>query len=401
MRVYRISNSPERAEYLFKRINVDRHAFGLMLPKARPYLILIKDIPSYAATILKQEMLSLGADAAVPRQCLVSPQKKAEVLLIGNLKHYNLLVVKLKKQPFNMKKLSVIISEIVKEKTSSLWKAGRFNISLKKPVVMGIINLTYDSFSGDGILRISRTEREVVNNVLKRTEDMVRRGTRIIDIGAQSSRPFSKPIPRKEEEERIIPVLKSLVREFRDIPVSVDTYRPEVARAVLQEGASIINDVKGTRDSKMLKVLKDSDCGVVIMHMQGSPRTMQKRPSYDDVVLDIIDFLKDRLEKAHKYGIDVSRIVVDPGIGFGKTVKHNYRIIKYIDEFSVLGRPLLLGLSRKSLLGAVLNKRPRDRIYGTLAASSWVLSKGVRILRTHDPEETHDVIKIMESIRNA
>ena len=346
-------------------------------------------------------MLSLGGDAAVSRECLVSIQKKTDVLLIGNLKHFSFLISKLRSQPFDFRELSENIEKIIKRKKASfIWRASRFTISLNKPILMGIINLTYDSFSGDGILRISRTQREVVNNTLRRVEEMLKEGARIIDIGAQSSRPFSKSIPKKEELNRLLPVLKGVVQEFRDIPISVDTFRAEVARVALEEGAAIINDIKGTRDPAMREVLKNSDCGIVLMHMQGIPQTMQKNPKYDDVVLDIVDFFKRRLSVLERIGIDISRIVLDPGIGFGKTVDDNYKILKYIDEFSILGRPLLLGISRKSFVGAILKKGPQERLYGTLGATAWVISQGVHILRTHDPAETLDVIKIIERINN-
>jgi len=217
-------------------------------------------------------------------------------------------------------------------------------------------------------------------------------------MGAVSSRPLSRPLSQKKELQRLVPAVKAFKKTFKKVPLSVDTWRPEVARAVLAEGADIINDITGTRKPAMVKVLKKSSCGIVLMHMQGTPLTMQRNPRYDDVVFDIIDFFRKRIENLTRHGIDMSRIVIDPGIGFGKRLQDTYAIARYIEEFFVLDRPVLLGMSRKSFLGTVVKKEPAGRLAASLAASSWVLSRGVRVLRTHDPAQTLDVIKVIGKI---
>ncbi len=402
MRLYRIDLHPQRVKEIFKNIGVDKRAWHLMYPKSQVYTFLVKGVPAFIGNILKQEMLSLGADAAVPRQALMEPFKKIDLLLIGTLKHYEYLFKKLKDQPLILvRELVSSLKENIDLSPLRLWKAGRYTLDLKKPIMMGILNLTPDSFSGDGLLKeAGGSAKKIVSIALKRTEYLIRAGCKIIDIGAESTRPGAKSVSGKEELKRLMGVLKGILKRF-NIPVSVDTYKPSVAKAVLDEGASIINDIKGLRDKKMLQVLSKSNAGAVIMHMKGTPRTMQKNPYYQDLIPDIIDFLRKRIKDAQDNGIKRERLVVDPGIGFGKTPQDNYKILRYIEEFQVLKRPVLLGVSRKSFLGYILKNEVSQRLIGTVASCCWAVSKGVKILRVHDPKEISQALKIMQAINDA
>ena len=400
MQIFKIENHPERVKEIFNIINVDSKAFNLMLPKTEIQLLFVRNIPGVAANIVKQEMLSLGADAAISKNALVKCKKSTDILLIGTLLHLKRLTQKLNKQPLKiLRTLSQEIKRIL-QPSFLYWKAGENTFKFKRPLIMGVINITPDSFSGDGLLKYTCSRRELVREVLNRTEKFIREGVDIIDIGGQSSRPGARSIPEREEVDRVLEPLRAIKRHF-SIPVSVDTYRAGVAKICIENGASIINDIKGLRDKKMRQVLKNSDVGIVVMHMKGTPLTMQKNPTYESVIMEIIEFLRNSINKALEEGIEEERIVIDPGIGFGKTVEDNYKILKYLEEFSVLKRPLLIGTSRKSFIGAKLNLPPQKRLYGSLATFMWCLCKGAHILRVHDVYQTHHLIKIYQAIKNA
>lgn len=242
---------------------------------------------------------------------------------------------------------------------------------------MGILNVTPDSFSDGGSFFNPKT---AVLHALK----MEREGAHLVDVGGESSRPGSRPVSAKEEIKRILPVIKKLSKTLK-IPISVDTYKYEVAQAALGEGAAIINDIYGLRDNrKLAKLIARMKAGVVLMHMEGSPRTMQKDPRYRDVVKDIRQFLSRSIHLALESGIPRSSIVVDPGFGFGKTVEQNLKILEGLESFSSLKCPLLVGLSRKSFIGKLLEAPMEERLYGSLGAAALAVSRGAHILRVHD-----------------
>ncbi|MCX7653223.1 MAG: dihydropteroate synthase [Fervidobacterium sp.] len=264
-------------------------------------------------------------------------------------------------------------------------------LSPQRTVVMGIINMTPDSFYPN-----SRVDEF---NLLKKVEEMINYGVQIIDIGGESTRPGSEPVPLEEELKRVIPAVKAIRKHF-EIPISVDTYKSEVARQSLENGADIINDVSALRmDENMVNIIAHYKCPVILMHMKGTPKTMQQNPQYNDVVKEIIEFFKERIEFAHKNGI--KDIIIDPGIGFGKNLDHNLEILKNIDKFKTLGKPILIGASRKSMIGAILNLPTEERLNGTLAITAYCAMKNVNIVRVHDVKENVEVIKIIEAIKNA
>jgi dihydropteroate synthase len=259
----------------------------------------------------------------------------------------------------------------------------------KTVTLMGIVNLSPDSFYED-----SRSSS--LKEAIRLAECHVEEGAGILDIGAESSRPGSKPISEELELERLLPVVSEICKRF-DIPVSVDTYKPRVAEKVLGAGATVINDITGLRGSaEMAKVISRNKAGVVLMHMQGTPETMQDKPRYEDVIQDIKIFLKKSIDLAENTGIE--KIAIDPGIGFGKSQTHNLELIRRLQEFKELGKPILLGVSRKSFIGSVLDLPAEDRLEGSLAATVIGVLNGATLFRTHDVQATDRAIKMAQAI---
>lgn len=267
----------------------------------------------------------------------------------------------------------------------------RFPHKTEESIVMGIVNVSPDSF-----YRESRCK--TLEQVLIKAERMIKEGADIIDIGAESTRPGSVSISEQEELDRLLPVLTKLVKVVK-IPISVDTYKPVVAKKVLQAGATIINDITGLqRFEEMARIISQFNAGVILMHMQGSPENMQDRPQYADVVSEILEYLQRSIDIAIEVGIDPKKIAVDPGIGFGKTDSHNLQILKNLNRFKELDKPVLLGVSRKSLIGNILNIPAEDRLIGSLTATAFGLMQGVTIIRTHDVQATRQTVKIAQAI---
>lgn len=283
-------------------------------------------------------------------------------------------------------------ANIILESRMRLYKCGDYVLRFNRTLVMGILNVTPDSFSDGGLYADSSS---AVAQALR----MVSEGADIVDIGGESTRPGAAPIPEKEELRRVIPIIKKLRRrkKFR-VPISIDTMKPEVARAALDAGANILNDVGGFRDEGMIHVAAEFDVPVVVMHMRGTPQTMQKAPRYGDVVQDILSFFKNRIAVLKKSG--VKKIILDPGIGFGKKVRHNLEILKNISVFKRLGYPVLIGLSRKSFLGRSLKLDVDNRIYATVAANALLIWNGADIIRVHDVKENLTAVKLADLIRH-
>lgn len=256
-----------------------------------------------------------------------------------------------------------------------------FRLALwKKPLVMGVLNITPDSFSDGG-------EYFTCEAAYQRALQIQKQGADIIDIGGESTRPGAQTVSVKEEIERVIPVLKKLIKRLR-IPISIDTRKPEVAEQALRIGASIVNDITGLlQNERMAVVISSYKAAVVVMHIKGTPRTMQKAPRYKNLLSEIKNRLKKGIEIATKAGIDKKSIIIDPGIGFGKTVKHNLKIINNIDKFKELGFPILVGLSRKSFIGKILNLDIKDRLIPTVACNAIAIKNGADIIRVHDVKE--------------
>lgn len=263
-------------------------------------------------------------------------------------------------------------------------------LDLSGPIVMGVINVTPDSFSDGGVYCDH-------DKAIRRAQAMVAEGAALIDLGGESTRPGATSIPVQEELDRLMPVLEALVREL-PVPVSVDTSKPEVMREVLRAGAGMINDVRALQAPGAIAALSESQVPVCLMHMQGSPTTMQRHPAYGDVVADIKDFLARRLAICEAAGISRERVLVDPGFGFGKTLAHNLALLKRLHEFRGLGAGLLVGMSRKSMIGALLDSPVDQRLYGSLAAAVIAAWQGAAIIRAHDVKATYEALQVCRAV---
>src|SRR5216117_835446 len=274
--------------------------------------------------------------------------------------------------------------------TARSLRCGRFRLALDRPLVAGVVNVTPDSFSDGG--RFLETDAAVDH-----ARRLVEEGADIVDVGAESSRPGADVVVTPEEElRRLLPVLKGL-RDLA-VPVSVDTVKPEVMRQAIAEGASMVNDINALRAPGALEALAASNAAVCLMHMQGEPRTMQRSPSYDDVVAEVRAFLAERVAAAEAQGIVRERIVIDPGFGFGKTAAHNFELLRNLDRFAEMGLPVMAGWSRKSTLGAVTGRGAGERLAGSIAAALLAVQHGATIVRVHDVAATRDALAVLAAM---
>ncbi|MFA0758865.1 MAG: hypothetical protein NOOUEUKL_001531 [Candidatus Fervidibacter sp.] len=261
----------------------------------------------------------------------------------------------------------------------------------ERTLVMGIVNVTPDSFSGDGV--------PDADAAVRRAWQLVEDGADIVDIGGESTRPGAQTVPADEEMRRVLPVIERLMAQNFPAPISVDTYKPEVAKRALEAGACIVNDIFGLRQPGMVELVAEGRPVVVIMHMQGTPQTMQLNPTYTDCVGEIAEFLRQQAEAAQRVGLPKDRIIVDPGIGFGKTVEHNLEILRRLGELKALGYPVLIGTSRKSFIGKVLGiEVPAERVWGTAATVAIAIANGADIVRVHDVREMAQVVRMTDAI---
>jgi dihydropteroate synthase len=274
-----------------------------------------------------------------------------------------------------------------------IWSFCDSNLSIgPRPLVMGIVNVTPDSFSDGGRLP---TSEAAIEHALQLVVD----GADLLDIGGESSRPGADPVSLDEELARVIPVVGALAKRTR-VPISVDTTKAEVARQAIDNGAAIVNDISaGLGDARMLDVVRESDAGIVLMHMQGTPQTMQEKPTYGDVVAEVRDFLVERVRVWIASGVSAERIAIDPGIGFGKTFEHTMALLKNLDAFLATGCPVLLGVSRKGFLGQITGRPRHQRATSSVAAACYCAARGTaHILRVHDVAETVDAAKVIGAI---
>ena len=391
MRVLSVSGEKDLKQAM-RDIRVDSCGIKIMLPKARAYLLKINGINNISANILKQEMLSLGGDVAVARGALTGKSRKTDCLVMGNLSQLGRLSAKLHQQPFGLeeigRQLVLALKNYTREKLVLDLGGRKLNVGARS-YLMGIVNVTPDSFSGDGIYPGTAAEY---------AEKLAAEGADIIDVGGESSRPGAKRIPLSEELARVIPAVRAIVKKIKT-PVSIDTYKPEVARQALDNGAAMINDITALQDKAMAKVINRYKAAVVLMHMRGSPATMQKDPSYGSLIDEIIACLAGARSRALDAGINEEKIIIDPGIGFGKTLEHNLEILKRLKEFKALGRPILAGVSRKAFIGKILDAGPQERISGTIASCVMAAQNGANILRVHDVKPVKQALLVGDLLK--
>jgi dihydropteroate synthase len=266
-----------------------------------------------------------------------------------------------------------------------------YTLRFEKTLIMGILNVTPDSFSDGGLF-------DKVETAVAHGKKMVSDGADLIDIGGESTRPGAAPLSEKEELGRILPVLTQLLHEV-SAPISIDSYKPHVADTCLKAGAHLINDVTGMTNPDMRKIVAKHQAPVVLMHMKGTPKTMQQNPTYQDLFGEITAFFREQIIKIRKEGIQ--QIIIDPGIGFGKALKHNLQVLKHLDIFKTLGCPICVGPSRKSFIGTITGLSANERLEGTLAAATIAILNGANIVRVHDVKECKRAVQVIDAIRSA
>ena len=378
-----------------EKIGVDRAAFDIFNDKSNLLLVKLFEINGKGANILKQEFLSAGGDVAVHRDVASWKADKTDCLLIGTERVFRRVVEKLKFEPFfGLNKVQKTLSNLLSNKKIPVFEINgkRFDFN-KHTFIMGILNVTPDSFSDGG-------KFNNIGSALKHAEEMLEDGANIIDIGGESTRPGAEEVSLEEEIKRTAPVVDAVRREFKDAVISIDTYKAEVAKQALEKGANIINDISGLHfDENMPSVVVKYDTPVVVMHIKGTPKNMQKNPHYDDVTEELLEYFSERISTLKRQGIH--KIIIDPGIGFGKRLEDNLQIIKHLRAFTVFNLPVLLGVSRKSFIGTVLDKPVAKRLTGTLTSDIYGVMNGANIIRVHNVKEHKEMLKMLEAIKNA
>lgn len=374
---------------------MDPMAIPLLTHKLFGQAVKLEGVRCPAANILKQEMLSLGGDAAVAREVITGQVKTSDVILMCTRRQLEGLVRRISGQPFGLAQLAEELEELLRVITSP----PRFSLDCRgyrlelftRTHVMGILNVTPDSFSNGGKYLNLR-------DAVQRAQEIVAEGADIIDVGGESTRPGSLPISPSEEIKRVVPVVERLAQTL-DVPISVDTYKSEVARQALEAGAHLINDISGLRfDPQMAGVVAEYGAPVVVMHIKGTPRDMQQNPTYRDLLSEIAAYLRKSIELATVAGISREKVIIDPGIGFGKTAQYNLKIIRRLRELTSLGQPILIGPSRKSFIGQVLDLPVEERLEGTAAAVALSILNGAHLVRVHDVKEMVRVARMTDAI---
>ncbi len=378
MHVEQISNTADLRGEL-ERLGVDSGGITILADKGEIHRIRICDLHVGAANILKQDALSIGADLAVPRGTVTAAVPRVDALLIATERQLQQLIQKEKAQPFGLKQLSAELESFVRLRTP------------KKVSVMGIVNANDDSFYD--------ASRFKGTAAIERIEQMIAEGADIIDLGGVSTRPGSASVSAAEELERLRPVIDVLYAEriHDKVRLSLDSYEPSVVAYALERGFHIVNDITGLSNDEVARLCGSYGATAVIMHMQGTPQTMQQNPSYDSVIHEVELFFRERIEKAERFGI--RQIVLDTGIGFGKRQEDNLALISHHKHFLRLGKPLLVGASRKSMINALYPSQSSERLPGTLAIHLKAVQEGASIIRVHDVKEHVQALRVWEALR--
>lgn len=376
MQVEKLSNHIDAKKYL-KRLGVDGGGVNILSSKMKHHIIYIRDLHVGAANILKQDALSIGADLAVPRGTVIAKTQHVDCILIATEKQLQTLSKKELAQPFGLKELAKKFAEFT-------------NIHMPRHVeVMGIINANDDSFYANSRFK----DAHAVDAIVK----MIEEGADIIDIGGVSSAPNALKVSVDEELKRVKPLIDAIKKEklYEKVKFSIDSYEPKVLSYTLENGFKIVNDITGLQNDEVCKLCASFNATAVIMHMQGTPQTMQENPKYEHILSDVHSFLEERILKAESFG--VHDIIIDVGIGFGKTVEDNLKLIKHLESFLTLDKPILVGASRKSMIDAISPSLANERLGGTIALHLEAIQNGASIVRVHDVKEHVQAIKIKEA----
>ncbi|MHC3995435.1 dihydropteroate synthase [Thiomicrolovo sp. ZZH C-3] len=377
MRVERLSTQND-IRTLLERLDVDAGGRKILAAKAALHYIYLRDLHVGAANILKQDALSVGADLAVPKGTIVAQTPRVDALLLATTRQLEELARKELAQPFGLKEVAHELKRFAGMKQPGA------------PKIMGIVNTNEDSFFSGSRFKDSAA--------VARIETMIEEGAEIIDLGGVSSRPGSAAVPAAEELERVKPVIDAAYahRLYERAALSLDSYAPKVISYALERGFTIVNDITGLADDAVAKLCGEYNATAVIMHMQGTPQTMQAQPQYDDLLGELSDFFAARIEKAKAYGVEA--IVLDVGIGFGKSLEHNLKLVRDLAHFRRFGYPLLVGASRKSMIAKIVPSEPSERLPGTLALHLESVRNGAEIIRVHDVKAHAQALKVYEAL---
>jgi len=353
-------------------------------------VIRLDGVPTPAAIMLQEILLAEGGIST----CQIIGAR-GDLVLVGTETQYGKVCDALRLQPGEPAALAeAILTALANyDRRGGMLRCGRYELPLgKKTYIMGILNVTPDSFSGDGL-------GGSMDAAMRQAERMITDGADILDVGGESTRPGAEEVPLEEELRRIVPVIAALTERF-PTPISVDTYKSAVAREALRAGATIVNDISGLRfNPETAGVAAKAGAAVVVMHIQGTPRTMQQNPHYDDLMTEVCDYLQESTALAEAAGIRREQVILDPGFGFGKTVEHNLELLRRLRELTSYGQPVLIGASRKSTIGKVLgNLPPEDRVEGTAATVAIAIQNGADIVRVHDVKEMARVARMADAI---
>ena len=373
MDIEKLSNNIDAKEYLTK-LGVDDGGVKILSSKMHSHIIYIRELHFGGANILKQDALCVGADLAVPRGTVIGASKYVDCILIATTRQLEKLIKKELVQPFGLKDLAKKLQQITKVKKP------------KAVEIMGIINANDDSFFGGSRFK----DKNAINKLMQMIQD----GASIIDIGGVSSKPNATIVSQADELERVKPILDAIKKAklYEKVKFSCDSYTPAVIAYALDCGFEIVNDITGLANDEVCKLCASYDATAIIMHMQGTPQTMQNNPQYKNILTDVYDFLDQRVQKAESFG--VKDIVLDVGIGFGKTLQDNINLIKHLEHFMTLEKPLLVGASRKSMIDEIYPSKVEDRLSGTLSLHLEAVKDGASILRVHDVPEHIQAVKI-------
>jgi len=384
---------PSDLERELAAIGTDTECWPIFAQKHDCLAIKVEELSVAGANILKQTALGCGGDCAVNRAVVSGKVRRSDGVVFINRRTLRVFVKKLEEQPECASRLVPEFAELELNLAAGRFvrvRGKRFDLG-SRSYVMGVLNVTPDSFSDGG-------EYLEPDAAVERARQMEEEGADFLDVGAESTRPGSDPVPDAEQVRRLQPVLKGLRRKVQ-VPVSVDTSSANVARVALDEGADMVNDVSGlTRDPKLGELVARAKVPCVVMHLPTRPKTMQDRPDYADLMAEVCDWLAGALERGQQHGIRREQMIVDPGIGFGKKLRHNLEILRRLKELESLGRPILVGPSRKSFIGHVLGLEPDERLEGTLAACVLAARNGANIVRVHDVKEAVRALRMADAI---
>lgn len=375
-------------------INVHPESIPIFEHKVEIIPFKLLQVRTPAANILKQEMLAAGGDAAVPVGAVINAERYVDVLLLGTKKHYKLLLKKLEQMTyFGLKQIAEEISAALGENKVFTTLADGRVLTYDKMCVMGILNITPDSF-------YAGSRVPMLDSVIERAGKMLADGADILDIGGESTRPGSDSVDGGEERRRVLPVIEALRKAYPDAVLSVDTYRADTAEAALFAGADIINDISAMEaDSAMLSVAVRTKAPIILMHMRGTPKNMQQNCQYSNVVEEVAAYLAQRAQLLREQGVGADKIILDPGICFAKDVEQNLLLMRDLHSLTSFGYPVLLAASRKSTIGAVLGGVPaEERLEGTVATSLQAVYAGAHMIRVHDVKENLRAVRMLEAI---